>query len=302
MDNSTFNILSFDGGGIRGILSINLLERIQSEITNIIKTTNLISGTSTGSLIALGLAYGMTSKEVSNLYSKENIEYIFDKSYSQVSRPKYNNDNLKEVLLSVFPEKLKLKDLGKLVVIPAFYLGDEYNSWKAVFYNNLPNSVTEDYRVVDVAMASSAAPVFFPSYNCNIDGSIIANDPSLASIIYAIDKELGKKNDKIRLLSFGTGYCYESIKEDTSKWGAIEWITSKEPDLPIISIMFEGNSQLSYTFSKKLLGNNYYRINPKMDEDISMDDTKAINYLVNLSKEYDIKQCINWLNNKWNKI
>ena len=302
MDNSTFNILSFDGGGIRGTLSANLLERIQNEIIDMVKITNLISGTSTGSLIALGLAYGMTPKEVSNLYSKENIEYIFDKSYSQISRPKYNNDNLKEVLLSVFPERLKLKDLGKLVVIPSFYIGDEYNSWKAVFYNNIPNSETEDYTVIDVAMASSAAPVFFPSYNRNIDGSIIANDPSLVSIIYAIDKELGKKVDKIRLLSFGTGYCYDSIKEDTSKWGAIEWITSKEPDLPIISIMFEGNSQLSYTFSKKLLGNNYYRINPKMDEDIAMDDTEAINYLINLAKEYDIKQCVNWLNDKWNKI
>ena len=302
MDNSTFNILSFDGGGIRGTLSANLLERIQNEIIDMVKITNLISGTSTGSLIALGLAYGMTPKEVSNLYSKENIEYIFDKSYSQISRPKYNNDNLKEVLLSVFPERLKLKDLGKLVVIPSFYIGDEYNSWKAVFYNNIPNSETEDYTVIDVAMASSAAPVFFPSYNRNIDGSIIANDPSLVSIIYAIDKELGKEVDKIRLLSFGTGYCYDSIKEDTSKWGAIEWITSKEPDLPIISIMFEGNSQLSYTFSKKLLGNNYYRINPKMDEDIAMDDTEAINYLINLAKEYEIKQCVNWLNDKWNKI
>ena len=300
--NSTFNILSFDGGGIRGTLSANLLERIQNEIIDMVKITNLISGTSTGSLIALGLAYGMTPKEVSNLYSKANIEYIFDKSYSQISRPKYNNDNLKEVLLSVFPERLKLKDLGKLVVIPSFYIGDEYNSWKAVFYNNIPNSETEDYTVIDVAMASSAAPVFFPSYNRNIDGSIIANDPSLVSIIYAIDKELGKEVDKIRLLSFGTGYCYDSIKEDTSKWGAIEWITSKEPDLPIISIMFEGNSQLSYTFSKKLLGNNYYRINPKMDEDIAMDDTEAINYLINLAKEYEIKQCVNWLNDKWNKI
>ncbi len=262
----------------------------------------MISGTSTGSLIALGLAYGMRPDEISKLYSKENLDYIFDKSYSQISRPKYDNNHLKEILLSVFPENLKLKDLGKLVIIPTFYLGNKDNSWKAIFYNNIPNSETEDYRVVDVAMASSAAPVFFPSYDCHIDGGIIATDPSLASIIYAIDDELGKSMDQIRLLSFGTGYCYNSIKEDTSKWGAIEWVTSKDPDLPIISVTLEGNAQLSQVFSKKLLDNNYYRVNPKMDKDISMDDTKEIDYLLKLADEYNIKECVNWINSKWNKI
>ena len=302
MDNSTFNILSFDGGGIRGVLSINLLDKIQKEVLNLVKTSNMISGTSTGSLIALGLAYGISPSEISKMYSKENLEYIFDKSYSQISRPKYDNNHLKEVLLNVFPENLKLKDLGKLVVIPTFYLGDEYNSWKAIFYNNIPNSETENYRVVDVAMASSAAPVFFPSYDSHIDGGIIATDPSLASIIYAIDKQLGKNIEKIRLLSFGTGYCYNSINEDTSKWGVIEWLTKKNPDIPILAVTLEGNAQISKIFSKKILDNNYYRVNPKMDNDVSMDDTKSIDYLLKLAKEYEIKECINWIENKWNKI
>ena len=61
MNNSIFNILSFDGGGLRGALSIKLLEKIQSKISDIVKTSNMISGTSTGSLIALGLAYGKKS-------------------------------------------------------------------------------------------------------------------------------------------------------------------------------------------------------------------------------------------------
>lgn len=303
MSDSTFNILSFDGGGLRGTLSINLLEKIQSKsLYNIVKTSNMISGTSTGSLIALGLAYGMSPSEISKLYSKENLEYIFDKSYSQISRPKYDNNHLKEILLSVFPENLKLKDLGKLVVIPTFFVGNQYNSWKAIFYNNIPNSVTQDYTVIDVAMASSAAPAIFPSYDCNIDGGIIANDPSLSSIIYAIDDELGKKIDKIRLLSFGTGYYYDRIKEDTSKWSAVDWVKSKQPNLPIISVALEGNAQISQIFSKKLLNDNYYKINPKMDRYISMDDTKEIEYLLNLAKDYDIKECVNWINNKWNKI
>ena len=76
---STFNIISFDGGGIRGALSIKLLEKIKTLNPNIVKNANMISGTSTGSLIALGLAYGISAEEISNLYSKENLEYIFDK-------------------------------------------------------------------------------------------------------------------------------------------------------------------------------------------------------------------------------
>ena len=300
--NSTFNILSFDGGGLRGTLSIHLLKKLQNLTPNIVKTTNLISGTSTGSLIALGLAYGLSAEEISNLYSKENIEYIFDKSYSQIARPKYDNDHLKEVLLRIFPENLKLKDLGKLVIIPAFYLGDENNNWKAMFYNNIPNSPTEDFRVVDVAMASSAAPVFFPTYERNIDGGIIATDPSLASIIYSIDKTLGKSIENIRLLSFGTGYYYNSIKQDTSNWGAIDWVVSKDPDLPIISVTLEGNAQVSQIFSKKLLEDNYYRLNPRMNRDISMDDVKAVDYLTKLAKEYDMTECVSWINDKWNKI
>ena len=73
MSDSTFNILSFDGGGIRGALSIKLIEKIQNETPNIVKKSNMISGTSTGSLIALGLAYGMTSHREKACYS---IEFI----------------------------------------------------------------------------------------------------------------------------------------------------------------------------------------------------------------------------------
>ena len=70
----------------------------------------------------------------------------------------------------------------------------------------------------------------------------------------------------------------------------------------IISVTLEGNAQLSQIFSKKLLDSNYYRVNPKMDKDISMDDIKSMDYLLELAAEYNIKDCINWINNKWNKI
>lgn len=299
MDDSNFNIVTFDGGGLRGSLSICLFERLQKEYPDIMKSVNMFGGTSTGSLIALGLAYGLSPTEIKEFYSIDNANYIFNKSYSEMIRPKYNNDNLKEVLLRIFPEDLKLKDLGKLVVIPTFYIGSETSEWKAIFYNNLPNSPTENARVIDVAMASSAAPVYFPTYQNHIDGGIIATDPSLACIIHSIDKELDKKPEDIRLLSIGTGYVYNSIKEDTTQWGILEWLVSKSPGLPIISITLEGNCQMSQSFSKKLLKDNYYRLNPKMTRDVSMDDVESLEYLFSLGEDFNLDDINSWMKEKW---
>ncbi|HBH0241735.1 TPA: patatin-like phospholipase family protein, partial [Clostridioides difficile] len=277
-------------------LSISILERIVKEYPNLLNNINMFGGTSTGSLIALGLAYGVSPKEIKELYSIENSKYIFNKSYAEILRPKYENKNLKEVLLSIFPEELELKDLNKLVMIPSFYIGNEENAWKPVFYNNMPNSFTKTSKVVDVAMASSAAPVFFPTYNRHVDGGIIATDPSLACIIHAIDSGFKLKNT--RLFSIGTGYVYNSIKADTTEWGAIDWIINKEPDLPIISITLEGNSQMSQLFSQKLLGDNYYRLNPKMEKDVAMDDCDALEYLMSLGENCDIKDAFGWIKKK----
>ena len=102
MRNSTFNIINFDGGGLRGLLSISLFERIQKEFPDILRNTNMIGGTSTGSLIALGLAYGLSPREIKELYSVENTNYIFSKSYSEMLRPKYDNKHLKDVLIKYF--------------------------------------------------------------------------------------------------------------------------------------------------------------------------------------------------------
>lgn len=300
MEDSTFNILTFDGGGLRGALSISLLERIEKQYPEIVESTNMIGGTSTGSLIALGLAYGLSPNRIKELYSIEKAKYIFDKAYPQSIRPKYDNKHLKEVLLEVFPENLRLKDLGKLVVIPTFYLGDKSKSWRTIFYNNIPGSSTENARVIDVALSSSAAPVFFPTYNNHIDGGVVATDPSLVCIIYAMSKELCQSNKDIRLLSVGTGYTHNSIVEDTTEWGALEWIISKHPSLPIISVTLEANSQMSQSFSKKILEDNYYRIDPRMNRDVGMDDVFALEYLYEIGDKYNISSCLKWIRNKWN--
>lgn len=297
---NSFNILTFDGGGIRGLLSLNILKRIQDHYPSFLDKVSLLGGTSTGSFIALGLAYGLSIEQIMYMYDFENSSYIFSKSYPEILRSKYDNTRLKEILLQVFPKDLKLKDLNRYVMIPTFYIGDENNPWKAIFYSNLPSSQNADALVIDVALASSAAPIFFPIYKNHIDGGIVANDPSLACLIHILNDGINQNLSEVKLASIGTGYAYTSIKSNNPNWSAIDWVVGKNPSHPIISVILEGNSQMSKTFTSKLLNDNYIRINPKMDYSIALDDYKSIDYLNELGKECIINDAIKWIGEKWN--
>ncbi|MEJ8554912.1 patatin-like phospholipase family protein [Tepidibacter sp. Z1-5] len=301
MSKKKYRIMAFDGGGIRGVLSATILKRLEKENPRLIKSTDLFAGTSTGSFIALGLAYGLSVKEILNLYSMVNCKYIFSPKYNELFRPKYNNKHLKEVLMSVFPKNLKLKDLKKKVLIPSFEVISKNNgSWKPKFYTNFEDKGTANEYVIDVALYSSAAPIYFPSHKKHIDGGIIANNPSLASICVAKDPNgANKKLEDIRLLSIGTGFTLTNIKADTRKWGAIEWGLNQNPPYPLLNILFEGNTDADTYYSRELLKDNFFRTNPQLSKSIDLDSCKEIPYLINVADSCDITFINNWINDKW---
>ncbi|HHY94205.1 MAG TPA: hypothetical protein GX513_04225 [Firmicutes bacterium] len=76
---ATYRIISFDGGGVRGALSITLLKRLQQQVPELVEKTDLFAGTSTGSFIALGLAHGLPVTDIAGLYSEEKAEFIFSR-------------------------------------------------------------------------------------------------------------------------------------------------------------------------------------------------------------------------------
>ena len=69
-----FKILSFDGGGIKGALSTRIILRLTQKYPTLLEDIDLFAGTSTGSIIALYLAYSKNSYAIDNLYNEENIK------------------------------------------------------------------------------------------------------------------------------------------------------------------------------------------------------------------------------------
>jgi len=229
MSKKTFKILSIDGGGIKGTYSIAFLSRLE-ELTKqkIVDSFNLVCGTSTGGLIALLLGAGYSPQEILGFY-KNYAKIIFPPNkkmsfFDKLSgKAKFSQDPLKEVLKEYFKDK-KMKDSCINLCIPAV---DADNEKPTVFKTGHSNTYIRDPNLLmlDVALATSAAPTYFPSHNIEslgrnfVDGGLSANNPALIGVIEAITLFVGrdKEFDNFSVFSIGnldmnTG-CFDKLQD-----------------------------------------------------------------------------------------
>src|SRR5262245_25881277 len=124
----TYRILSLDGGGIRGVFTAALLERLEGETGfNFNEQVDLFAGTSTGGILALGLASGMTPQKCKELYQSLGQEIFTPSPLGKLDDfffAKYSNVKLRHRLEAVFRDQgvETLGDLPKKVLIPTFDL------------------------------------------------------------------------------------------------------------------------------------------------------------------------------------
>lgn len=293
-----FKILAFDGGGIKGALSIEILNRIILKHPNFLNEIDLFAGTSTGAIIASFLAKGVPLEDLSKLYSKPIAKSIFSSSKLNLIKPKFSNKTLKNILSNYFDDNFKISDFQRYIFIPAFYLGDNsQNSWEPVFFNNLSNNSTCNFLAKDAILASSAAPTYFPSYKNYIDGGVIANSPTAISLMTTLSSIPKYNMEDIVLLSIGTGNSPEKIMGKTEKWGIAQWSFHPFSKMksPLLALLMDGMSDLEDMYCKTFLKNNYFRINPTVPKFIELDDYKFIPYLKLIGSTCDLSNLFDFL-------
>ena len=307
---ANFRILSVDGGGIRGVLSAVLINRLLAAYPTLLHsqpgTITMFAGTSTGGILALGLAAGLTPVQIRDLYVV-NGKSIFDSSWTRdvvelggISGSKYDNVNLHRILNDTFGA-LKLSDLKPRVLIASFSLDNQSadpsaRTWNPKFFHNFTGADSDgDSLVVDVAMSTSAAPTYFPSWGVFIDGGVIANNPSMAAVGQALDgrNQAGERATlgEIKLMSIGTGASLQYIDGIDHDWGDAQWIK------PILNVMMDGSVGVADFECRQLLGDSYCRVAPifPAGKSFPMDDVSKIVDLMDLAQAYDLSGAIAWL-------
>lgn len=214
-----FKVLSIDGGGIKGLYSAKILEQFEQRFNcRIADYFDLICGTSTGGLIALGLSLKIPVSEISNLYYSRDKQ-IFRKRGNISSllkqillSSKYDNKELEKALQEMFGD-CTLADSHCLLCIPAFSLTD---GRPFIFkYDHPEGYLSRDNKTkyVDVALATSAAPTYLPIITIEnydrrqfTDGGVYANNPTFIGVAEAFRYFVGKdkKFQQLMVMSIGS--------------------------------------------------------------------------------------------------
>lgn len=223
-----FRILSLDGGGIKGIFTAAFLARLEREYLNgdsIGKYFDLIAGTSTGGLIALCLGAGKSAQEALDLYL-QNGPAIFEPVSWRILKAGFDTAPLHDAVRAVLGDRV-LGEASVRLCIPAVNARKaEPCMFKTPHHPDYQFDAGE--RMIDVALATTAAPTFFQPYETSdyvlLDGGLIANNPVMVALVDALSCfDITRR--QARILSIGTGAPQPIITQEQMTGGRKAWST-----------------------------------------------------------------------------
>lgn len=288
-------ILSIDGGGIRGMIPAMVLERLE-EMTGrpVSRMFDLIGGTSTGGILALGLvtpdgegAPRYRAGELAELYRREG-ENIFSRSFwywlrslANLADAKYPEDGIERVLERYFGSA-RLSEALTPVVVTSYEI-ERRSPWFFKSRKARDPRLREEYDfpMKKVARATSAAPTYFDplridfeggsDYYALVDGGVYANNPAMCA--YA-EARVMFPDDEILMVSIGTGKLTRRIPlAKARRWGLVGWA------VPVLDVVFDGvGDTIDFQLRQLLSDDRYFRLQaPLAEGNDEMDDSSPEN-------------------------
>ncbi len=295
-----FQVLALDGGGIRGVFSAAFLADFERRFnTKVADHFDLIVGTSTGGIIALGLGLGLSAQQILDFYLGNGkaifpsvipsalrripgVGFFEPRNYSSIFRRKFSNRSLEEALKQAFGEETLLGQSVKRLVITSY---DLQRSSVKLFKTAHHERFRSDLRLPmwQIALATSAAPTYFRAAEANerflVDGGLWGNNPIMVGVTEALGVLEQSPND-VRVMSVGTLDEIRALSRRTLWGGKVLWAK------PAIESMMSGQATAAQGQAALLIGSeNILRISPPVPAGYyRMDDSSCMRELVGIAR------------------
>jgi uncharacterized protein len=291
-----FRILTLDGGGVRGIVPLVWMERLEEHLGGRIHAhVDLIAGTSVGAIMGCALASGLTAEEIHGMWvGAAHTAFAKPANFRDHVRqlanlgglaPKYLDVGLIQMLRTIFGDR-RMGDLKR----PTLALSYCPRDLRVQVFSSLKDEHL-DLPVWEVCRASAAAPLFFSPHHMVvdksgekvplIDGGVTANNP----VIVALSEALGQPErvitlDNVIVASFGTGQPVEGHSETPKTiFGHTSVITQ--------ALVAGATGTDDLTARTMLPSRNYWRFQVTLPPHlVPMDEADNVDALIRLAQDH----------------
>ncbi len=295
LEKTSFRILSLDGGGLLGAFSAAVLASLEKQTgKRIVEHFDLITGTSTGGLIAIGLAMGAPAEKLLDFYRKDGAK-IFPKTgrvggwvqgVRNIFTSKFEPGPLRRAVGEVVSDQPLRNALTRLAIPSYQAVPGRVYVFKTPHNAQGRGGQDADIPAIDVALATSAAPTYFPAHRIDsggmlkgvfIDGGVWANCPAMIGIVEAI-AFCGQRLEDIAMVSISTTNYPFAIGHQAEGWGLLGWAPR------ILETFMFGQVQGAVSQAECLLGpDRFLRIDfEAVPHAYKLDDPSGVSELISL--------------------
>lgn len=260
-----FRILSISGGGFMGLFSAGLIASLEARFGPAGRNFDLVSGSSVGGVIAIGLAAGVPAAAIAAGFRSEGAMIFSDRpaptggvstardAMRYLRKPKYDGVHLKRVVEGFSSGHARMGSIRTRLMVSATRLRDG----EPVIFSQASHP---DLDPALVAMAASAAPMMFPAVRIagelHADGAIHSNVPDLLAIAHARDV-LGVPLERIRMLSVGTVTAGMRLPDPVSAdLGILGWVQGQR----LLRTVIASQDRSAVSVARSLLGDRHLRV------------------------------------------
>lgn len=307
----TFRLISCDGGGVRGLITAGMIRELNNDTGGkLLASVDGFAGTSTGGLISIALAYGVSIDTVYNIYANPKAILTPDSILGAQDQGDDTQDSATlgsgpGYLYSQYTSKGLYNALHphvgdttfhqinghKMVAVNTVRLDDTAvtpNRWFPVTLNNRNIDGYQDMKLIDAALCTSAAPTYFPphqapGYGYFADGGTFANNPVMNG--YEVARRTGAVTSlsDIEVISFGTGLTAQKIPTasvgNPLDWGVRYWMwpdTSNDvPGMALLNMALDNSAANITMVAQGLLGSAMVRLNPTLTTNVPLDGSSG---------------------------